>query len=193
MDTFAKIFIGVLLTIYLISFIVKNVITAKRTKQSIKGKSGKVNIMIFNSTLLYLLTYFCIFFNTDNLLWIKILDVGAVQITGLIFIALAFVLGISTLIAMKDSWRVGVIPDQKTELIINRAFMFSRNPYFLSYNLMFIGIFLVFPSLVYLFLCLTFILIVHLMILDEEKHLIKQHGDTYKNYMGSVNRYFTLK
>ena len=192
METFEEIFIGILLAGYFIGFIVKNVLTVKRTKQAIKGKSAKVNLLIINSTILYILTYYCIFFNPDYLLWINILDVGSINLLGLVLIALAFAIGISTLFTMRDSWRVGIKPDQKTDLITNGLFKFSRNPYFLSYDLMFIGIFMVFPSLVHLIFCLTFIIVVHLIILDEEKHLIEQHGESYKNYKASVNRYFTL-
>ena len=182
METFDKLFVGILLTVYFTGFIIKNIITVKRTKQAIKGKSSKVNLLILNSTLLYLLTYFSIFFNPVHLLLINLLDLVAIKIIGLIFIALAFVLGISTLITMKDSWRVGIRPEQKTDLIINGNFVFSRNPYFLSYDIMFLGIFLVFPTFVYLILYLIFIIIVHLMIMDEEKHLIEQHGTKYQKY-----------
>jgi protein-S-isoprenylcysteine O-methyltransferase Ste14 len=94
---------------------------------------------------------------------------------------------------MKDSWRVGIRPEQKTDLIVTGNFVFSRNPYFLSYDLMFLGIFLVFPTLVYLILYIIFVTIVHLMIKDEEKHLIQQHGDLYIKYKDSVNRYFSLR
>jgi len=193
MDTFAKYFIGILLTIYFIGFFIKNIITIKRTKQAIKGKSNKVNLLILNSTLLYLLTYFCIFFNPVHLFWIQVLEINVIKVIGLILVTLAFVLGISSLIAMRDSWRVGIRPEQKTDLIVNGNFTFSRNPYFLSYDLMFLGIFLVYPTLVYFIFYIVFITIVHAMILDEEKHLIEQHGDVYRNYKNSVHRYFTLK
>jgi protein-S-isoprenylcysteine O-methyltransferase Ste14 len=193
METFEKFYVGILLIIYFIGFLIKNIVTFKRTKQAIKGKSSKVNIMILNSTILYILTYFCIFFNPAYLKWINMFDLIAIRIIGLLFITLAFVLGISTLIAMKDSWRVGIRPEQKTDLIVNGNFVFSRNPYFLSYDLMFMGIFLVFPTLAYLIFYIIFIIIVHLMILDEEKHLIKQHGDSYIKYKNSVNRYFSLR
>jgi protein-S-isoprenylcysteine O-methyltransferase Ste14 len=106
---------------------------------------------------------------------------------------LACIIGISTLITMKDSWRVGIRPDQKTDLITNGFFQFSRNPFFLSFDLMFFGIFLEFPNLVYLIFYLTFIIILHLIIMDEEKHLIEKHGDLYKNYKDSVNRYFSFR
>lgn len=193
METFEKLFIGIILTVYFTGFIVKNIVTVKRTKQAIKGKSGKVNLLISNSTLLYILTYVCIFFNPDFLVRIDTLDIFTVKIIGLALIVIAFVLGITTLIGMKDSWRVGIRPEQKTDLIVTGNFVFSRNPYFLSYDLMFLGIFLVFPTLVYLILYIIFVTIVHLMIMDEERHLLVQHGDSYIQYKDSVNRYFTLR
>jgi protein-S-isoprenylcysteine O-methyltransferase Ste14 len=169
---------------------IKNVITAIRTKQAIKGKSGKINLVVFN---VGILIYISIFYHPDYFFWIKTLDYSAIKIMGLVIISFACVLEISTLITMKDSWRIGIRPEQKTDLIINGVYKFSRNPFYLSYDLMLFGIFLEFPTLVYLIFYLTFIFILHLIILDEEKHLIMQHGDSYKNYKDSVNRYFSLR
>ena len=193
METFDKLFVGIVLAIYFLGFIIKNILTARRTMQSIKGKSIKVNLLIFNSTLLYIMAYVCVLLNPGYLIRVFILDISAIKIIGLILISIAFVVGIMTLIAMKDSWRVGIRPEQRTELIVNGVFRFSRNPYFLSYDLIFLGIFLVFPTFIYLIFYITFITIVHLMILDEEKHLTEQHGDLYLIYKNSVHRYFTLR
>jgi len=187
MDSFEEILVVILLSIYFTGFMLKNMITAIRTKQSIKGKSGKMNLVILNFGILI---YIGIFYHSDYFIWIKWLDYSVIKIMGLVIITFACALGISTLITMKDSWRVGIRPEQKTDLIINGVFKFSRNPYYLSYDLMLLGIFLEFPTLVYLIFYLTFILILHLIIMDEEKHLIVQHGDSYKNYKDSVNRYF---
>ncbi|MDO9578746.1 MAG: isoprenylcysteine carboxylmethyltransferase family protein [Candidatus Cloacimonadales bacterium] len=168
----------------------KNVITAIRTKQAIRGKSRKMNLVVINSIILGIVAYT----NYPHyFFWIKILDFSAIKIMGLVIVSLACVLGISTLITMKDSWRVGIRPEQKTDLITNGFFKYSRNPFFLSFNLIFLGIFLEFPTLVYLIFYLSFIIILHLIIRDEEKHLMLQHGESYKNYKDSVNRYFSLQ
>ncbi len=167
----------------------KTVVTGIRTKQAIRGKSYKMNLAIFNSTLLI---YFSIFYSSEYFLSIKMLDLSAIKIMGLVIISLAFVLGITTLITMKDSWRVGILPEQKTDLIIKGIFKYSRNPFYLSFNLIFLGIFLEFPTMVYLILYLSFIIILHLIIRDEEKHLMLKHGDSYKSYKDSVNRYFSI-
>lgn len=49
MEIFSKTFTGIILTTYFIGFIVKNITTAKSTKQSIKAKSVKVNFLIIET------------------------------------------------------------------------------------------------------------------------------------------------
>ena len=190
MEIFAELSIRILVSIFFIGFMLKNVITAIRTKKAIRSKSGKVNLIIFNSIILGLVAFTN---HPDYFIWIKSLDFSIIKIIGLVIVFLACVLGITTLITMKDSWRVGIRPEQKTELVINGVFKLSRNPFFLSFNLMFLGIFLVHPTLVYLIFYLMFIIILHLIIKDEEKHLMLQHGESYKNYKDSVNRYFPIR
>ncbi len=190
METFAVLFIRILLSVFFIGFMIKNIITVRRTKQSVRGKSRKINLVIINSIILGIVAFTN---HPDYFFWIKILDFSAIKITGLVIVSMACVLGISTLITMKDSWRVGIQPEQKTDLITNGFFKYSRNPFFLSFNLIFLGIFLEFPTLVYLIFYLSFIIILHLIIRDEEKHLMLQHGESYKNYKDSVNRYFSLR
>jgi protein-S-isoprenylcysteine O-methyltransferase Ste14 len=189
MESFAELVIRILLIVYFVGFMIKNLITGRRTKQAIRGKSRKINLVVINSIILGIVAYT----NHPDFFWIKILDFNAIKIMGLVIVSLACVLGISTLITMKDSWRVGIRPEQKTDLISNGVFKYSRNPFFLSFNLLFLGIFLEFPTLVYLIFYLSFIIILHLIIRDEEEHLMVQHAESYKNYKDSVNRYFSLR
>ncbi len=186
---FTKFYVGIILMIYFSFFMGKNLITRKRLKKDIKGKSIKVNLTIITTTMLYLLAYVSIFFNTGILFNINVLNHNILKVAGLILVTIAFVLGVTTLMTMKNSWRVGVRPEQETELILIGIFLYSRNPYFLSYILIFLGIFLIFPNIVFLFFYVLMIILVHLMILDEERHLTNQHGEVYLNYKKSVGRY----
>ena len=193
MDIFYQYFIAVALMFYFVGFIVKNLSTAKRTGQAIKGNSIKVKMIILTTTLLYLLSYLNIIIGADLLFSVYWLEHGIVRMIGLILVSISLILGLASLITMRDSWRVGIRPEQRTDLITNGVFRFSRNPYFLSYILIFLGCFLVIPTYVFLIIYLIWILLTHLMILDEEKHLINQHGDSYKEYKNRVNRYLTVK
>ena len=90
---------------------------------------------------------------------------------------------------LKSSWRVGVHREQETDLITTGAYRYVRNPYFLSYFLMFLGIWLVRPSLVQSVLVAAAATIFHCMVLREERHLLNQHGKAYERYRQSTGRY----
>lgn len=189
MDLFYKYFLFSSLMLFFIGFLIKNISTAIRTKQAIKGKSVKVNMIMILTPLLYIL----IIKEVDLGFSINWLDYEMIRITGLIFIFISLILGFISLITMRDSWRVGIRPEQKTELITNGVFRFSRNPYFLSNILIFLGCFLIAPTYVFLISYLIWTVLIHLLILDEEKYLTEQHGDNYIDYKRRVNRYLTIK
>lgn len=105
-----------------------------------------------------------------------------------------FLLGVSLLwtiiaqIHMKDSWRIGIDNDKKSELITSGLFSVSRNPIFLGMILSLLGLFLCLPTLFsILFLVIGYILI-QIQIRLEEEFLIKEHGELYKNYLTKVRR-----
>jgi protein-S-isoprenylcysteine O-methyltransferase Ste14 len=52
---------------------------------------------------------------------------------------------------MKDSWRIGIDDQMKTELVTNGLFQFSRNPVFLGMTASLIGFFLAFPTVIAFF------------------------------------------
>ena len=108
---------------------------------------------------------------------------------GHVFIALGFSVGISALISLRNSWRVGIRYDQKTPLITNGIYRWSRNPYFFSYDLLILGYILLFPSPILIVLYIALVVTFHNMILEEEKYLEKAHGDAYSNYRQRTGRY----
>jgi len=193
MDMFYKYFLFVSLMLYFIGFILKNVSTKIRTGQAITGNSIKLKMISITTPLLYLLIGTNITKGADLLFRVNWLDYGIIRIIGLIFVSISLILGFISLITMRDSWRVGIRTEQKTDLITNGVFRFSRNPYFLSYILIFLGCFLIIPTYVFLIVYLIWIILIHLMILDEEKYLIDQHDDIYRDYKRRVNRYLTIK
>ncbi|WP_413614210.1 methyltransferase family protein [Flavobacterium sp. N2013] len=77
---------------------------------------------------------------------------------GLLVVALIW-----TIIAqnqMKNSWRIGIDTETKTDLITSGLFKFSRNPIFLGIILSLVGLFLTTPNaLTVLFLILGYVLI----------------------------------
>ena len=189
-----KIYLGLILMFFIIAFAIRNIKTYSSTKQSIKGKSFNLTLSIFVSAIIYLL----IFLRLTILkpIWILEFDFSSyliIKYIGLTFVSVGFVLGINALLAMKNSWRVGIKYDQKTDLVTTGIYRHSRNPYFFSYDILVLGYILVFPSLILIVLYLILAIIFHFMILEEEKYLHSVHGDNYIAYKRKVNRYLTIK
>ena len=110
---------------------------------------------------------------------------------GLSLLLLTFnmVFGLASLHDLGESWRVGVIEEQSTELVEGGIYRFTRNPYFLAYLLMFAAYTLLLQNVVLLALsCLGFVLI-HAMVLKEEAYLQKAHGEAYREFQQRVPRY----
>jgi len=189
-----KIYLGIILIFFILAFAIKNIKTYVSTKQSIRGSSLKLTLSILFSTIIY-----CLIILRLTLLepkWIIEIDLSEyklINILGLIFVSIGFILGILALIAMKNSWRVGIKYDQKTDLVTTGIYKISRNPYFLSYNILILGYIFIFPSFILISLYLTLVIIFHNMILEEEKYLLNVHGENYIDYKKKVNRYLTVK
>lgn len=96
-------------------------------------------------------------------------------------------------ITMKNSWRAGIPESDKTELIQGGIYRWSRNPAFLGFDLMYIGVGLLFCNPATLLFSLFAIIMLHCQILQEEKYLVTTFGEPYVEYKGKVFRYFGRK
>ena len=117
--------------------------------------------------------------------------------TSSVSIALALIVtnllvGIASLIGLRDSWRVGVMEHQQTDLIEKGIYSFSRNPYFLSYLIMFVAYTVLLQNIILLVLSLVGSVMIYLMVLKEERHLTALHGEKYLQYQERVPRYIII-
>lgn len=97
---------------------------------------------------------------------------------------------ITAVITMQNSWRVGVSKTDKTELVTTGIFGISRNPAFLGFDLLYIGILLMFFNWVLFSVSIFAALMFHMQIVNvEEDFLLETFGDDYLNYKRDVNRY----
>jgi len=94
---------------------------------------------------------------------------------------------------MRESWRIGIDEENKTELITSGFFAFSRNPIFLGIMIANIGLFLVLPNAFTLLIIALSTTSINTQIRLEEEFLKEEHGEQYKAYRSKVNRWITLK
>ncbi|MDF9839659.1 MULTISPECIES: isoprenylcysteine carboxylmethyltransferase family protein [Paenibacillus] len=111
---------------------------------------------------------------------------------GIMITAVGVGIFILATIVMKSSWRVGIDKTTKTTLVTDGIYNFSRNPAFVGFNLMFIGLFATYANLFTLIVLVINLLAFHLLILQEEKHLFSMFGDEYERYTRKVPRYFLI-
>ena len=99
------------------------------------------------------------------------------------------ILFLISIITMKNSWRAGIPSEDNTEFISNGIYKISRNPAFVGFDLMYIGITLLYCNELTIIFSLFAIIMLHFQILQEEKYLEKTFGDDYINYKRKVFRY----
>ncbi len=108
-----------------------------------------------------------------------------------IFLAL---IGVSVfviaMLTMSDSWRAGIPEKDKTSLVTVGIYRFSRNPAFLGFDLMYLGLLVAFFNPIHLLSTLFSVIMLHLQILQEEKFLTDTFGTEYVEYKKRAGRYF---
>ena len=118
----------------------------------------------------------------------------SLRITGVVLTILGVSAFILSVLQMKDNWRAGVSKEDKTNLVTNGIYAISRNPAFLGFDLMYIGILL---SFFHWYLCVATVVALvffHLQIVNvEEDFLLETFGEEYLKYKKKVCRYIGRK
>jgi protein-S-isoprenylcysteine O-methyltransferase Ste14 len=178
-----------LVVIFYIFFFTRAFVLSKSLKKNIKANNFLVNNSIISAGITSILfiaylsipqigEYLIIYYSSDLLTII-----GSCLITvGLLTSSIAS-------LTLKKSWRIGVDDKEKTELITNGIYKISRNPYFLSYDVVLIGMICCLLSPFVVIVALITMVLFHLMILKEEVYLEDKHQDNYRNYKKAVRRY----
>ena len=162
-----------------------------KTTQIGNGKTGFVKwvecTMMVSTVLVVVVELISIILGTTLLPpWARWLGVG--------FAAVGVVVFITAVITMRDSWRAGVSKSEKTELVTSGIFGISRNPAFLGFDLVYLGILLMFFNWGLFAVSIFAALMFHLQIVNvEEDFLLESFGEDYLNYRKKVNRYLGRK
>tara|TARA_R110001599_G_C12276670_1_gene662585 strand:- start:6924 stop:7490 length:567 start_codon:yes stop_codon:yes gene_type:complete len=168
-------------------FFAKNLLLERRLGHPIRGFNPEANLSIA-----FFVLFICV------ALWLSLspdthrttgLPSGLTQATAGLLMLTSLGIAVASLKDLGDSWRVGVIEEQQTELIEQGVYRFSRNPYFLAYLLMFAAYTILLQSFFLLALSVIGFGLVHAMILREERYLASKHAADYKRYRQRVPRY----
>lgn len=115
------------------------------------------------------------------------------RFTGFLIGMLGDIIFLISVVCMKDSWRAGIPDKDKTELVTNGIYKFSRNPAFLGFDFMYAGVLLMYFNPLTAVFSLFAAITLHLQILQEEKYLTSVFGSSYTAYKSRVFRYLGRK
>lgn len=187
--------------LFIILLILGKVIILKRKRVTVKAaRSNKpgASLYLYPVFLLILLLWMTalteLTFNLSPLLLPpfitkKLINLLALEITGAVFIFLSVILMLITLVHFKTSLRFGMNSNNQGKLITTGIFSISRNPFFLSLILFFIGQALVFPGILLIAMAGMAVAGIHLFIMREEKFMRMHYRNQYTDYMQKVRRY----
>lgn len=100
---------------------------------------------------------------------------------------------LTAVLCMKDSWRAGIPEKDRTAMVTNGIYAFSRNPAFLGFDLMYFGVFLMYCNPLTGVFTAYAVMMLHLQILQEETYLTATFGAPYQDYRKKVSRYLGRK
>ena len=181
--------IVILVIFYSIYYIKQLLLKRKGIKvNQIKYNRSKLTVVMGVSNLLLAIVEInSIYMNTVN-------KNGNIFIFGIILSALGDIIFYLSVKEMGDNWRAGVNPNSKTTLVTKGIYQYSRNPAFLGFYLVYIGVMLMFYNkYLFIFTVLTITMLHFQITLIEEPYLKETFKFEYIIYQKQVNRYLGHK
>jgi len=121
---------------------------------------------------------------------ISALDTTAAHVAGLFLAVAGIGLTFFAQVAMGASWRIGVDPGERTQLVTSGPFALVRNPIFAAMLPTALGLTLLVPSWVALAGLVGLVAALELQVrVIEEPYLLRVHGETYATYTARVGRF----
>lgn len=189
-----KIITLVLMATFYICYFLKMISQRKRGISTDQLGKGKVGFVKFIEVTLKISTYFLLVIELISIFLYTGTAHVSLRIFGSVLTGIGVFVFVISVVQMKDNWRAGVQREDKTSLVTTGIYSISRNPAFLGFDLMYIGILFTFFNW---FLCLatSFVVIFfHLQIVNvEEEFLIEAFGEEYILYQKKVCRYIGRK
>ena len=161
-------------------------------KQSIKtnqmGMGNKSKKVLWIERIMSVATILCCVVSVVSIFVVNSFLAVEFRMIGIVLGIFAIIFFAAATISMKTSWRVG-IPEEKTSLVTDGIYRWSRNPAFVGFDLLYASIFLMFFNLPLVIVSVWAAVMLHLQILQEEEHMFKMFGTEYEHYRKHTLRY----
>jgi len=91
---------------------------------------------------------------------------------------------------MGKSWRMGIDPNEKTQLVLSGPFSYVRHPIYGLSQILMLMTMLILPSPLMLLVGVLHILFMQWEVRREDVYLANTHGEVYRRYQQQVGRFF---
>ena len=126
---------------------------------------------------------------TPGLFEPRLFQSGAAAAVGALLGLAAVGLQITAFVHMGRSWRIGIDPGSREQLVTTGVFAWSRNPIYMALDLIAVSAFLVSGSVYFLVSGLVVMAGIHVQVRREERFLAAAYGAQYESYRRRVHRY----
>lgn len=121
---------------------------------------------------------------------LDVLDHPATRSAGLILAVVGVLVTLVSQLHMGTSWRIGVDPGERTDLVTTGVFSLARNPIFTAMTATSLGITLMAPNMVSLAAAIVLVASIQLQVRAvEEPYLARVHGPASANYAARAGRF----
>lgn len=149
-------------------------------------KKSETLLMIF-TFLMVVIQFFSIMIDEK---WYYIYTPEFVKIIGVIILVTSNFVFYLSLKAMNDNWRIGIDVEGDAKLVTWGVYKYSRNPAFLSFDLMYVGLAMIYLNPLNLIFTIILIWMFDEQIKIEEQVLLVKYSKEYELYCLRVKRYF---
>lgn len=117
------------------------------------------------------------------------LEIPELDIIGLVLIHFSLTWIMIAQYQMSNNWRIGIDEKNKTELVKDGVFRYSRNPVFLGMMISMFGLFMILPNVLSFFIMVAGYIVIQVQVRLEEEFLLRQHGKLYQDYKLRTRRW----
>lgn len=122
---------------------------------------------------------------------ISALDASPAHVAGVVLAVAGIATTFYAQVAMGASWRIGVDPVERTQLVTTGPFALVRNPIYAAMLPTALGLTLLVPSWVSFAGLAGLVIALELQVrVVEEPYLLRAHGEAYAGYAERVGRFF---
>jgi protein-S-isoprenylcysteine O-methyltransferase Ste14 len=116
-------------------------------------------------------------------------DLAVLRFAGVAIAAASLAFTLVCWKKMGKSWRMGIDPGEKTQLIVSGPYAYVRHPIYALSSAMMIGSVIAVPSPLMILLAVIHISFLQWEARREESYLLQVHGPVYGEYLAGVGRF----